>query len=152
STTGSISFGTALVAGRNRVPRPATGKTALRTGLLITLSFGSGQAGRRARRAKHADNKRRPPSFPSGRSEAVFATAAGAHASWRVAAHGGSPLEQQILRLVDARRQIGRAALVGMQLDHEPAMRRLDLRRAGARLEPQYLIGFGARHGAGAVP
>src|SRR5580698_9408460 len=32
STTGSISFGTALVAGRKRVPIPATGKTALRTG------------------------------------------------------------------------------------------------------------------------
>src|SRR5271154_3125286 len=32
STTGSISLGTALVAGRNRVPIPATGKTALRTG------------------------------------------------------------------------------------------------------------------------
>src|ERR1700692_3007586 len=32
STTGSISFGTALVAGRNRVPLPATGKTDLRIG------------------------------------------------------------------------------------------------------------------------
>src|SRR5712672_3537071 len=32
STTGSISLGTALVAGRNRVPIPATGKTALRIG------------------------------------------------------------------------------------------------------------------------
>ena len=31
STSGSISFGCALVAGRNRVPRPAAGKTALRT-------------------------------------------------------------------------------------------------------------------------
>src|SRR5688500_1758903 len=30
STSGSISFGCALVAGRNRVPRPAAGKTALR--------------------------------------------------------------------------------------------------------------------------
>src|SRR5207248_7015519 len=29
STTGSISFGLALVTGRNRVPRPATGNTAL---------------------------------------------------------------------------------------------------------------------------
>ncbi len=29
STTGSISFGIALVAGRNRVPRPAAGMTAL---------------------------------------------------------------------------------------------------------------------------
>src|SRR5215510_9348013 len=31
STSTSISFGCALVAGRNRVPRPAAGKTALRT-------------------------------------------------------------------------------------------------------------------------
>src|SRR5580693_8764078 len=31
STSGSISFGWALVAGRKRVPRPAAGKTALRT-------------------------------------------------------------------------------------------------------------------------
>src|SRR6185503_11482332 len=32
STIGSISFGLALVAGRKRVPRPATGKTAKRIG------------------------------------------------------------------------------------------------------------------------
>src|SRR5665811_1106711 len=31
STMGSICFGCALVAGRNRVPSPAAGKTALRT-------------------------------------------------------------------------------------------------------------------------
>src|SRR6188508_1968885 len=31
STSGSISLGCALVAGRNRVPQPAAGKTALRT-------------------------------------------------------------------------------------------------------------------------
>src|ERR1700733_14916448 len=31
STTGSISFGEAFVAGRNRVPRPATGNTAFVT-------------------------------------------------------------------------------------------------------------------------
>ena len=35
STTVSISLGTALVAGKNRVPRPATGNTALRMGLRI---------------------------------------------------------------------------------------------------------------------
>src|SRR3546814_22074 len=34
STTGSISFGCALVAGRNRVPNPAAGITALRTGAI----------------------------------------------------------------------------------------------------------------------
>src|SRR5215475_7353333 len=32
STTGSISLGLALVAGRKRVPRPATGNTAVRIG------------------------------------------------------------------------------------------------------------------------
>jgi hypothetical protein len=34
STIGSISFGIALVAGKNRVPRPATGKTAFRIGCM----------------------------------------------------------------------------------------------------------------------
>src|SRR3546814_8172893 len=37
STTGSISLGIALVAGRKRVPRPATGKTALRIGFMGTV-------------------------------------------------------------------------------------------------------------------
>src|SRR5262245_61548375 len=36
STSGSISLGCALVAGRNRVPRPAAGNTALRTFADIT--------------------------------------------------------------------------------------------------------------------
>src|SRR6201992_2103228 len=39
STTGSISLGMALVAGRNRVPMPATGKTALRTGLTADMRY-----------------------------------------------------------------------------------------------------------------
>ena len=37
SMTGSISFGVALVAGRNRVPRPAAGMTALVTAALAML-------------------------------------------------------------------------------------------------------------------
>src|SRR5579872_5528864 len=38
STSGSISLGWALVAGRNRVPSPAAGKTALRTfGIIRTI-------------------------------------------------------------------------------------------------------------------
>ncbi|EXF89057.1 hypothetical protein D554_1877 [Bordetella holmesii 30539] len=36
STTGSISFGMALVAGKNLVPMPATGKTAFRTVFIET--------------------------------------------------------------------------------------------------------------------
>src|SRR5476651_1095181 len=39
STTGSISFGVALVAGRKRVPRPATGTTAFVTPLDIAFSL-----------------------------------------------------------------------------------------------------------------
>src|SRR6478736_1031793 len=38
STSGSISFGIALVAGRKRVPSPAAGKTALRTFIFIVWS------------------------------------------------------------------------------------------------------------------
>src|SRR5262245_42783778 len=41
STSGSISFGCALVAGRNRVPRPAAGKTALRTVVVTSGSYQS---------------------------------------------------------------------------------------------------------------
>src|ERR1700752_3341053 len=37
STTGSISLGLAFVAGRKRVPRPATGNTAVRMALLQVL-------------------------------------------------------------------------------------------------------------------
>src|SRR6185503_13475404 len=42
STIGSISLGWALVAGRKRVPRPAAGKTALRTLAGIFYSVGDG--------------------------------------------------------------------------------------------------------------
>src|SRR5918911_211163 len=40
SRTGSISFGCAFVAGRNRVPRPAAGITALRTLVMSPLLIG----------------------------------------------------------------------------------------------------------------
>src|SRR4026207_1676179 len=43
STSTSISFGCALVAGRNRVPRPAAGKTALRTGPAMALIVSQGR-------------------------------------------------------------------------------------------------------------
>src|SRR5467141_3029638 len=47
STSGSISFGCAFVAGRNRVPHPAAGKTALRT--RIEPHGGDAQNGGRTR-------------------------------------------------------------------------------------------------------
>src|SRR5579871_3187410 len=44
STSGSISLGCALVAGRNRVPSPAAGKTALRTfGIIRTIVRGDSE-------------------------------------------------------------------------------------------------------------
>src|SRR5688572_12399262 len=39
STSGSISFGCAFVAGRNRVPRPAAGNTAFRIGTVIQVGY-----------------------------------------------------------------------------------------------------------------
>src|SRR5438874_2926880 len=50
STTVSISLGIALVAGRKRVPRPATGNTALRT--FFIMSPKAGPAGASAGRRK----------------------------------------------------------------------------------------------------
>src|ERR1700678_3268369 len=41
-TTRNISFGMAFVAGRNRVPKPATGNTALRTFLVFAVIFPAG--------------------------------------------------------------------------------------------------------------
>src|SRR5438045_574008 len=43
STRGSISLGMALVAGKNRVPNPAAGKTALRTFASIPSQFRSSE-------------------------------------------------------------------------------------------------------------
>src|SRR6218665_88930 len=45
STTGSISLGDALVAGKKRVPRPATGNTALRMVLATVMAVTSGRVG-----------------------------------------------------------------------------------------------------------
>src|SRR5678815_2795415 len=47
STSGSISFGCALVAGRKRVPRPAAGKTPLRTGAVVMVVIVGGSGFRR---------------------------------------------------------------------------------------------------------
>src|SRR6478735_10810686 len=46
STRGSISLGCALVAGRNRVPQPAAGKTAFRTRISPQAWHCGGDAGR----------------------------------------------------------------------------------------------------------
>src|SRR6266436_7631724 len=61
STRGSISLGWALVTGRNRVPRPAAGKIALRTVMVDNLRRGD-QRWRPARpRGPHRAGGRRAP-------------------------------------------------------------------------------------------
>src|SRR6266480_645406 len=62
STTGSISLGTALEAGRKRVPRPAAGMTALRTRVTDEqLLFRSRS---RPRQPVQADSRPRTPALP----------------------------------------------------------------------------------------
>src|ERR1700757_3226532 len=60
STTVSISFGIALVAGRNRVPRPATGKTALRIFIGGVRMRGKRQGQKPAPRFHHNDGVLEP--------------------------------------------------------------------------------------------
>src|ERR1700685_3929018 len=50
STIGSISLGCALVAGRNRVPSPAAGKTAFRTFAIIYLILAASSCDNRSMR------------------------------------------------------------------------------------------------------
>src|SRR6187200_725825 len=57
STSGSISFGCALVAGRKRVPQPAAGKTAFRTRI---EPQGDGSAGRVSIAVVVAQTRQRP--------------------------------------------------------------------------------------------
>ena len=90
STIVSISFGIALVAGRKRVPRPATGKTALLT-FFIRLS-GTRAAASAGGRKVEADRPRAPrsgagcrPGAPAGRSAGGVSSSSvvgGAGAAW----------------------------------------------------------------------
>ena len=75
STTGSISFDCALVAGRKRVPRPAAGMTALWTVAIGLLSSSASALRPRSRRPMLSRGGRRrgrrwpptPPTSPPGR-------------------------------------------------------------------------------------
>ena len=58
------------------------------------------------------------------------------------------PPENSVLGFVDLGGESGRAAPVGMDLLHQPAMRLANIRLAGARLKPQNLIGFLRAHAA----
>src|SRR3954470_11340103 len=98
STKVRISFGIALVAGRMRVPRPATGNTALRMGLRIVLLDRRGcrdaiAAARRQRPVGGIVSKDQTARRPNPSSPAV---------------------EQHIAGPVDLGREIIGAAMVGV--------------------------------------
>src|ERR1700681_4712028 len=59
STSGSISLGCALVTGRNRVPSPAAGKIALRTGGMVTVRDSAERFGGSAAQMLGADEHAR---------------------------------------------------------------------------------------------
>ena len=56
--------------------------------------------------------------------------------------------QQNISRLVEARRQLGAASGIGVSPLHEPAMRLADLRFARPRRKTKDLVGFLLAHGA----
>src|SRR5882757_243881 len=106
STTGSISLGIALVAGRKRVPSPATGNTALRTGFGIELLDHNHWHNRRSWVARLLrqpwTNKDRPVLLP------------------RLA------VQQHVAGAVDLGGEVVGAAVIGVQLLHQAAVRRPD--------------------------
>src|SRR5215470_13091618 len=111
STTGSISFGIALVAGRKRVPRPATGNTALRTGVLTRVPFG------RCGNCR-APGERSDSSVGSPRRARPYTARLALEAS-----PDRSCPQEDILGTVNLRRERVGAALIGMDLQHEAVMR-----------------------------
>ena len=131
STTGSISLGIALVAGRNRVPRPPTGKTALRTGRVMKCLF--------------LTVVRTAPWPRRERGPGLYATAARGRASRATVTNGScsgaAPYwpQQDFLGLVDLGGEVGRAALVRVVLAHQPPVRLLDLVGAWRRFEAEQL-------------
>src|SRR4030081_3653328 len=102
STTGSISFGIALVAGRKRVPSPATGNTALRTGFCIELLDHN-----------HGQNRR-----SWGRDYC------GSHGQTRTDPFRCLAVQQYVAGAVDLGGEIIGAAVIGVELLHQPAVRR----------------------------
>src|SRR6185437_503627 len=143
STTGSISFGMALVAGRNRVPNPPTGKTALRTRCAIEISVSKGGYGNNGDPLLLVPSPRElrrcnPPTFigsdysRDGRNPPASST-----------------VKQDFAGPVKLGGEICGTALIRVELHHEPAMRLANRRLARPRLEAQHGIGFLRGHRVG---
>ena len=142
STTGSISLAVALVAGRNRVPRPATGRHGFaqwlhddRDSLVIVrgcLRLASRGAGGNVA-------VRSGPATSGDRITLPRETSASAPCS--VACRS----QQHVARLVDPRGQPVRAAAVRMGGAHQPVMGGADLGLGGPGVQAQDLDSASSR-------
>src|SRR5438270_673045 len=119
STTGSISLGMAFVTGRKRVPSPATGNTALRTRFAISPSVTAAACGRREY--------------------------CGSPVQTRIGAFRCLAVQQDVPGPIDLCRKIIGAAMIGVELLHEAAVRVPDLLDGGASREAEN--GVGLLHG-----
>ncbi len=160
STTGSISFGVALVAGRNRVPSPAAGMTALvrarstvmsrtltRTGHTAGVSTLDGSRDKAVRRAL-ARQRRRSAVLGADAGPALAerllalpeVAAAGCVAAY--SSFGTEPPTEALLEALRARRQAGAAAggarrpRPGLGRVRRPAVARLHAARHGRAGRP----------------
>ena len=154
STSGSISFGWALVAGRKRVPQPAAGKTALRTRMeprsgrveSVGRGYHRGPAPRRAarrrsvrgrpttRRGEPPDRGREAPPAGRGSSRCVARRIRTRRGSAAAAANDRSRRpEEEVELAVD---QEGRAGIGGEARLEPLADERPDGDRAAGEREP----------------
>src|SRR6185312_16098925 len=138
STTGSISLAVALVAGRKRVPSPATGNTALRNGLITTgLPF-----------ASDAPTVSLDWAECGGGCGSVHHTWRKARSRTRGASGVSAAAPQDVPCHVDARGEPIRPPAVGVCGAHQPVMGGANLLVGGARHQSQHLVSLLPRHGA----
>ena len=147
STTGSISLAIALVAGRKRVPRPATGRTALRNGLITMCLVLPHPVGDWSAAANIADRRKCGvrATHASGTWQRVVSR-------WRAGRHhprGLAPVpwgsNTSRAWLIARGQPIGSAA-VRVGGAHQPMVRGTDVRLARAGVQAEYLVGFLRRH------
>src|ERR1700739_4904490 len=133
STTGSISLGLALVAGRKRVPRPATGNTAVRIARLETVIEDLSLRGARAKRARALIGALRP--LEDRRLQAV------PRAAFRTVPVPADAVQPAVRALIapagipDACQQRAERGRVGERLHAGPELRR-DSRQARGHAPP----------------
>src|SRR5262249_18310204 len=129
------------VAGRKRVPSPATGKIALRNGFILALLRQSGA---------EAPSGGERSLASAARECGLSATGARGLANDPEAASSGP--EQEVAGLIDLGGQVAGAAMVGMELDHQAVMGLAECGLAGPGRQPKPLVAPPGGQGRGARP